>query len=57
MKPSAALTSRKRLAPLTVNDGPLMELADAMTDVDPASADGNNTKVPAGFTYLGQFVD
>ena len=42
---------------LIVDDGPLMELADAMTDTDPASADGNNTKVPAGFTYLGQFVD
>ena len=45
------------LDPLAVDDGPLMELADAMTDPDPASADGNNTKVPAGFTYLGQFVD
>jgi hypothetical protein len=45
------------LTPLIVDDGPLMELADAMTDTDPASADGNNTKVPAGFTYLGQFVD
>jgi len=45
------------LDPLAVDDGPLMELAAAMTDADPASADGNNTKVPAGFTYLGQFVD
>ena len=31
------------LAPLPVDDGPLMELADAMTDADPASGDGNNT--------------
>jgi hypothetical protein len=45
------------LAPLAVDDGPLMELADAMTDADPASESGNNTNVPAGFTYLGQFVD
>jgi hypothetical protein len=45
------------LTPLIIGDGPLMELADAMTDADPAGADGNNTKVPAGFTYLGQFVD
>jgi len=45
------------LDPLAVDDGPLMELAVAMTDADPASDDGNNTKVPAGFTYLGQFVD
>ena len=45
------------LEPLAVDDGPLQELADAMKDPDPASATGNNTKVPAGFTYLGQFVD
>jgi hypothetical protein len=45
------------LTSLIVDDSPLMELADAMTDTDPASAAGNNTKVPAGFTYLGQFVD
>src|SRR5262245_10230218 len=45
------------LSPLTVDDGPLTELAEAMTDADPSSDAGNNTKVPAGFTYLGQFVD
>ena len=45
------------LKPLAVDDGPLQELADAMKDADPASAAGNNTNVPAGFTYLGQFVD
>jgi hypothetical protein len=45
------------LDPLTVDDGPLQELADAMTDPDPGSAEGNNPKIPAGFTYLGQFVD
>ena len=45
------------LEPLAVDDGPLQELAEAMTDPDPASAAGNNVSVPAGFTYLGQFVD
>lgn len=45
------------LEPLNVDDAPLRELADAMKDPDPGSADGNNQKVPAGFTYLGQFVD
>lgn len=45
------------LEPLAVEDAALQELADAMQDPDPASADGNNTTVPAGFTYLGQFVD
>jgi len=45
------------LDPLVVDDGPLQELADAMKDPNPGDAAGNNTKVPAGFTYLGQFVD
>jgi hypothetical protein len=45
------------LHPFSIDDGPLQELADAMTDSDPASVTGNNDKVPAGFTYLGQFVD
>ena len=45
------------LEPLAVDDGPLKELADAMKDANPGDATGNNTKVPAGFTYLGQFVD
>ncbi|MET0674846.1 MAG: heme peroxidase family protein, partial [Bradyrhizobium sp.] len=45
------------LEPLVADDNALMELAAAMQDPDPASADGNNLKVPAGFTYLGQFID
>ncbi len=35
----------------------LEELAEAMKDSNPGSADGNNEEIPAGFTYLGQFVD
>ena len=46
-----------RTSPLAVDDGPLKELADAMKDANPGDAAGNNTKIPAGFTYLGQFVD
>jgi hypothetical protein len=45
------------LEPLTVADGPLQELADVMKDADPGSAEGNNARIPAGFTYLGQFID
>jgi Animal haem peroxidase len=45
------------LEPLVADDGPLKELADAMKDADSGSAAGNNANVPAGFTYLGQFVD
>ena len=49
------------LVPLTIDDGPLAELADAMLDKplqdgnpDPT---GDNPDIPAGYTYLGQFVD
>lgn len=45
------------LTPLVAEDAALQELADAMKDANPGDAAGNNTKVPAGFTYLGQFVD
>ena len=45
------------LPPMAVGDAPLKELAEAMKDADPADAGGNNDKIPAGFTYLGQFVD
>jgi hypothetical protein len=45
------------LQPLAVDDGPLQALADAMKDPNPSGTAGNNKNVPAGFTYLGQFVD
>jgi hypothetical protein len=45
------------LDPLAVDDAPLKELADAMRDANPGDTAGNNTGIPAGFTYLGQFVD
>jgi hypothetical protein len=45
------------LPALAVDDAPLHELADAMKDADPTSAAGDNPTIPAGFTYLGQFVD
>src|SRR4029453_18950213 len=45
------------LPPLEVDDGPLRELADAIRDPDPSSTAGDNARIPAGFTYLGQFVD
>ena len=28
-----------------------------MTDADPSDAAGDNPAIPAGFTYLGQFID
>jgi hypothetical protein len=45
------------LRPLVVGDTALRELADAMKDASPGSPEGNNKNIPAGFTYLGQFVD
>ncbi len=46
-----------KLPALAVSDEKLQALADAMIDNDPNIAAGNNPKIPAGFTYLGQFVD
>src|SRR5215203_3479965 len=46
-----------RLPPLEVSDGKLQALAEAMLDPNPADATRDNTNIPAGFTYLGQFVD
>jgi hypothetical protein len=45
------------LHPLAVDDGPLQALANAMLDASPEDPAGDNTNVPSGFTYLGQFVD
>jgi hypothetical protein len=45
------------LPPLEVADDPLFELAEAMLDPGPALPNGDATNIPAGFTYLGQFVD
>ena len=43
------------LVPLYVEDDKLFELAEAMKDVP--GLGGDNAKIPAGYTYLGQFVD
>jgi len=43
------------LPPLNVADGPLQDLAAAMVDNDALTGDNGN--IPAGFTYLGQFID
>ncbi|MEM6676464.1 MAG: heme peroxidase family protein [Pseudomonadota bacterium] len=45
------------LPPLRVPDDPLFELAQAMTDDPNQAPSGDNPAIPAGFTYLGQFVD
>jgi len=46
-----------KLPALNVKDPALQALADAMKDANPADPGGNNAGIPAGFTYLGQFVD
>lgn len=43
------------LPALNVADEPLQELAQAMVDNDELT--GDNANIPAGFTYLGQFID
>lgn len=45
------------LDPLVVGDDALADLAAAMKDPDPASTTGDNPAIPAGYTYLGQFID
>jgi hypothetical protein len=45
------------LAPLEASDDDLEALAVAMRDPDPSDTTLDNPDIPAGFTYLGQFVD
>jgi hypothetical protein len=45
-----------RLEPFLPPDEALCELGEAMRDPDPSSPEGDNPKVPAGYTYLGQFI-
>jgi hypothetical protein len=43
--------------PLVVPDDALVELGLAMVDETPDDPAGDNGNMPAGFTYLGQFID
>ncbi len=45
------------LPPFAADDADLEALAAAMKDPDPGDASLDNPHVPAGFTYLGQFID
>lgn len=45
------------LSPLQSGDDALFDLAMAMSDPDPTSASGDNPNIPAGYTYLAQFID
>ena len=45
------------LPPLVATDNDLEALAVAMVDLSPNSPALDNQTVPAGFTYLGQFID
>ncbi|MFW6069348.1 MAG: peroxidase family protein [Chloroflexota bacterium] len=48
----------RKLAPLsTWTDQEYQQLADTMRDGDPVGTDGDNPHLPAGYTYLGQFID
>ena len=44
------------LKPLVASDDALFQLASAMKDPNPADG-SDNPKLPAGYTYLGQFID
>ena len=45
------------LPPLSATDDQLFKLAKSMTTFAPDDPIGDNPAVPAGFTYLGQFID
>jgi hypothetical protein len=45
------------LTPLDATDADLEQLANTMRETATADPALNNTNVPAGFTYLGQFID
>jgi hypothetical protein len=45
------------LSPLAAEDDDLEALANAMKDPNPDDTALDNPNVPAGFTYLGQFID
>ncbi len=45
------------LPALKIGDDALFDLALAMKDATPSDPVGDNPLIPAGFTYLGQFVD
>ncbi|WP_051798253.1 peroxidase family protein [Catenuloplanes japonicus] len=46
-----------RLRALHLDDGRLAEIAAAMAETAPRDADGDNDRIPAGYSYLGQFID
>jgi hypothetical protein len=46
-----------KLPPLDVSDAILQELGAAMVDADPDDKTQDNPNIPAGYTYLGQFID
>lgn len=46
-----------KLPGLNASEASLTALGSAMLDKDPNSEKGDNEKIPAGFTYVGQFVD
>ncbi|MBU7581413.1 MAG: peroxidase [Nostoc sp. TH1S01] len=46
-----------KLRPFTPSVESLTDLGNAMSDPSPEKPEGDNLKVPAGFTYLGQFID
>lgn len=46
-----------RLKAFTPSVQKLTELGEAMNDPSPNLPEGDNLSVPAGFTYLGQFID
>ena len=47
----------RALAPLEPEDADLLALADTMVEENPNDPAHDNSDIPSGFTYLGQFID
>ncbi|WP_374470068.1 heme peroxidase family protein [Phenylobacterium sp.] len=46
-----------QLAALFATEEDLTALGEAMSEADGGASDGDNPTIPAGYTYLGQFID
>lgn len=47
----------RRLPPLVPSAERIDQIAQRMVEASPTGTDGDNDKIPAGYTYLGQFLD
>ena len=59
LRPPGSHEGQRGLDPLELSDEQLQPIADAMQEQPgvPQAESGDNSRIPSGYTYLGQFVD